>query len=302
MVAAGGEARGAAARRLIVTSDDFGLDLAVNEAVEKAHRDGILTAASLMVGAPAAADAVERARRLPALKVGLHVALVDATPVLPPDRVPDLVGPDGRFSKNLVRAGFSFFFRPRVRAQLAAEIRAQFDAFAATGLPLDHVNCHNHMQLHPTVAGLIMKFGRAYGLAAMRVPVEPAGPVARAAAAMGEAAPGGIGARALALWTRVLSGRLARAGIAAPDAVFGLAWTGHMTEDRLLALIPHLPPGTSELYAHPATRQSPALAELMPTYDQPGELAALLSPRVKAALDAAGIPRVAYADLAPAGG
>ena len=283
----------APARRLIVTADDFGLDEAVNDAVEQAHLNGILSAASLMVGAPAAADAVTRARRLPELKVGLHVALVDATPVLPPSRVPDLVGPDGRFSKQLVRAGFSFFFRPRVRAQLAAEIAAQFAAFSATGLKLDHVNCHNHMQLHPTVAGLILDIGRQHGLAAMRVPFEPGNTLEKAEPGMG----GGLGARALALWTRVLSWRLARAGIAAPDAVFGLAWSGHITEARLLALIPHLPAGTSELYAHPAVRTSPALAALMPTYDQPGEFAALISPRVKAALDAAGVPRVGYGDL-----
>lgn len=282
-------------RRLIVTADDFGLDEAVNEAVEQAHLTGILSAASLMVGAPAVIDAVARAQRLPLLKVGLHVALVDATPILPISEVPDLVGPDGRFSKQLVRAGFSFFFRPRVRAQLAAEITAQFEAFSATGLKLDHVNCHNHMQLHPTVAGLILEIGRKHGLAAMRVPFEPAGPLAMAEPG---AAAGGLGARALAAWTRVLSRRLARAGIAAPEAVFGLAWSGHITEARLLALIPHLPPGTSELYAHPAVRTSPALAALMPSYDQPGEFAALVSPRVKAALDAAGVTRVGYADLA----
>ena len=62
----------AARKRLIVTADDFGLSREVNEAVEQAHREGILTAASLMVSAPAAADAVARARRLPSLRVGLQ--------------------------------------------------------------------------------------------------------------------------------------------------------------------------------------------------------------------------------------
>jgi hopanoid biosynthesis associated protein HpnK len=285
---------GSPARRLIVTADDFGVDEAVNEAVEQAHLHGILSAASLMAGAPAAADAVARAKRLPALKVGLHVALVDATPVLPPERVPDLVGADGRFSKDLVKAGISFFFRPRVRAQLRAEIAAQFEAFRATGLVLDHVNCHNHMQMHPTVAGLILDIGRAHGLVAMRVPLEPQAILARAEAGAGD----DVGARALALWTKVLSMRLARAGVAAPDAVFGLAWTGHVTEERLLALLPHLPPGTSELYAHPATRTSPPLKALMPTYDQPGEFAALTSPKVKAAIEANGISLVGYRDMA----
>lgn len=66
-----------ARRALIITADDFGLHGGVNEAVELAHRDGVLNAASLMVGASAAADAVARARRLPRLRVGLHVVLAD---------------------------------------------------------------------------------------------------------------------------------------------------------------------------------------------------------------------------------
>ncbi len=70
-------------RQLIVTADDFGADEAVNEAVERAHVDGILTAASLMVSGDAAADAVERARRLPKLGVGLHIVLVEGRPALP---------------------------------------------------------------------------------------------------------------------------------------------------------------------------------------------------------------------------
>src|SRR5690348_4715381 len=88
------------ARRLIVTADDFGRDIAINEAVEAAHRDGILSSASLMVGAPAAADAVERSRRLPGLRVGLHLVLIDGSPVLPPGGIRGLVGVDGRFGDN----------------------------------------------------------------------------------------------------------------------------------------------------------------------------------------------------------
>ena len=84
-------------KHLIVTADDFGLSSQVNAAVERAHRDGILTAASLMVGAPAAAEAVAVARRNPRLRVGLHLALVEARPALPRSAVPDLVGPDGWF-------------------------------------------------------------------------------------------------------------------------------------------------------------------------------------------------------------
>ena len=108
---------------LIVTADDFGLDIAVNAAVETAHRDGILTCASLMVAGAAVADAVERARRLPNLRVGLHLVLVEGGPALPPASVPDLVGADGRFRDDMASAAVAMFFKPRVRRQLADEQR-----------------------------------------------------------------------------------------------------------------------------------------------------------------------------------
>src|SRR5712692_7682405 len=116
-------------KRLIVGADDFGSEVAINEAVEAAHQGSILSTASMMVGAPAAADAIERAKRLPGLRVGLHLVLIDGPAVLPPADIPGLVGPEGRFDDRQVRAGLRYFFVPGVRRQLAAEIRAQFAAF-----------------------------------------------------------------------------------------------------------------------------------------------------------------------------
>ena len=87
-------------KRLIVTADDFGAAREVNDAVEAAHRGGILSAASLMVAAPAAADAIARARRLRSLRVGLHVVLLEGRPVLPPSAVAQLVDRDGVFPSN----------------------------------------------------------------------------------------------------------------------------------------------------------------------------------------------------------
>ena len=107
---------------LIITADDFGLHVAVNEAVELAHRDGVLTAASLMVGAPATAEAVALARRLPRLRVGLHLVLVDGKAILPRSRIPALVASDGRFHDRMGKAGLKFFLLPSVRHQLEAEI------------------------------------------------------------------------------------------------------------------------------------------------------------------------------------
>lgn len=271
---------------MIVCADDFGADLAVNEAVENAHRHGILTTASLMVAAPAAADAVARARRLPRLRIGLHLDLVEGTPVLPPSAVSKLVGDDGRFDPNMGRAGVRFFFLPRVRRQLANEIRAQFEAFRATGLPLDHVDGHKHMQIHPTVARLVVDIGRDYGLTAMRLPAEPMALLRRAFPQEQFAAP--LYAPALAALRR----RLRRAGLRRADHVFGNAWTGRMVEERVLALLPCLPDGVSEIYFHPATERRPALP------CGPEELSALTSAAVRRRIDELGIALVGYADLA----
>jgi len=257
-------------RQLIVTADDFGVAREVNEAVERAHREGILTAASLMVSAPEAEDAVRRAKAMPGLGVGLHLVLVEGRPTLPPAAIPDLVDGEGNFRNDMVRAGFAFLL-PKVRRQLAAEIRAQFEAFAATGLELDHVNTHKHFHLHPTIAGLIVEIGRDFGMKAMRLPREPATLLRRIE-------PGTKSSFIVELWAGRLGRRLAAAGILAPDRMFGLAWSGAMTTARLEALIARLPEGLSEIYLHPAT--GPAFAGAAPGYRYEPELAALTSKQV----------------------
>ena len=247
-----------------------------------------------MVAAPAAADAVERARRLPSLHIGLHLVLIDGRPLLPPSELDGLVGRDGRFDNNPLRAGLRFFFRPGIRRRLAAEIRAQFEAFRAAGLALDHVNAHKHMHLHPTVARLIVEIGRDYRLRAVRLPAELQAPLQ--CAFPGERLPMPPPAFAVAALRR----RLRRAGLAANDYVFGIACSGAMTEGRILGLLPHLPTGVSEVYFHPAAETTPALQADMPGYRATEELAALVSPRVRQRIEELGIRLVGFADLAPA--
>jgi len=276
-------------RFLVVTADDFGLHEAVNEAVETASRGGILTAASLMVAAPAAADAVRRARALPELRVGLHLTLADAAPASPASLVPGLVDAHGRFGSAMVRDGLRYFLSRELRRQLAAEIRAQFSAFARTGLALDHVNAHKHFHVHPTLLGLVLRIGAEFGAPAVRVPAEPLW-FAAASAAL----PGWVAAAALAPWTLLMKQRLRSAGVAFSDHVFGIGASGAMHEQRLLEVLARLPDGLSEIYLHPATRTG--LTASMSTYRHDHELAALLSPRVRAALQRTGVRTGGYRD------
>jgi hopanoid biosynthesis associated protein HpnK len=228
------------------------------------------------------------------LGVGLHLVLIDGRPVLSGTEIAELVGRNGEFDRNMARAGVRFFFLPRVRHQLAIEIRAQFEAFRATGLRLDHVNAHKHMHVHPTVARLIVEIGRDYGMTAVRVPFEPVD-VLRAAY------PDEHHPRPLYRpWIGRLRHRLRSAGLFVNDNLFGLAWSGGMVEERLLHLVPQLPDGVSEIYLHPATQRSPALTAAMQGYCHREELAALVSPSLKGLIAQHGISLVSYSDLVTA--
>ncbi len=256
-------------KKLIITADDFGASRAVNKAVETAHREGVLNTASLMVVGEAAADAVDRARRMPDLRVGLHLSLVNARPLSPPREIPDLVDSGGCFDTVLFRAGVRFFFRPGVRAQLLREVRAQFEAFRSSGLRLDHVNCHNHMHLHPTIGRLLVRAGAEYGMRAVRYPYE---------------APGRSSLTWLMPWFALLKRSLAKNGVRSNQFVFGLNESGRMSLDGTLRFIRNLPAGVTEIYFHPGA-------------DGGSELSILTSPLLRKAIEDSGAELISFSDL-----
>jgi hopanoid biosynthesis associated protein HpnK len=282
-------------KSLIITGDDFGLAVPVNEAIEQAYRAGVLTTTSLLVGERAAADAVERAHRNPGLRVGLHIAVCEGRPVLAPSEIPDLVNARGELRHPLA-AAIGFFLRPGVRRQLEAEMRAQFEAFAATGLQLDHVNGHNHMQLHPVVLPILSKLAREHGARAIRLSYEPL-------VASWRAARRGLWLRllpwlAMRPWGAYVKSRLLGAGFVVNDYLFGIYDAGEMDLDVLLGFVRNLPDGVSEIHCHPSTRRCPEIDRTMPNYHHRGELDALTDPLLREAIATAGVRSLAgFAEL-----
>lgn len=253
--------------------------------MEQACRGGLLTTASLMVAGPAAADAVRRARALPQLRVGLHLVVIEGPAAGP---APGLLDADGQFPSDQLRLGIDYFFCRGARRALAVEIREQFAAFAATGLRLDHANAHKHMHLHPTVGRLMLEAGAAHGLPAVRIPAEPPATMRACGAAQH------LSDHLLYAGTRVLRAQARRAGVRTNDHAFGIAWSGHMTADRVIRLATRLPPRVSEIYFHPATDRDARLTRLMPGYEHEAELAALLDPAVRQAFMRAGAVQTSY--------
>jgi hopanoid biosynthesis associated protein HpnK len=276
-------ARPETGRRLIVNADDFGRSSSINHAVVRAHSDGILTTASLMVNEPAFEEAVALAKENPRLGVGLHLTLLCGHSTLSADNIPGLVNAQFQFSDNPVAVGFRYFTKTKLCDQLRQEIRAQFKKFRATGLPLDHINGHLHLHLHPTIFQILMDDADRLGIHRFRFTRDPFWLNARLTS-------GHWGYRVShALIHRWLSGRalpvLQRKNIRHTFRVFGLLQNARVDETFVTRLLPQLPAGDSELYSHPS------LDEFKHEFD------ALVSPRVKALVEELGIKLIRYEDL-----
>ena len=273
---------------LIVTADDFGYSAAVNRAVASACRQGILQCASLMVMGDAFTEAVELARTLPDLQVGLHLNVTEGKPLSSPDLVPTLLDHQGRFKSSLPLAGMSLYGRKLARQQMEIEVAAQFAAFSATGLPFHHVDCHHHFYIHPTLFDIVLKNACQYQLKTIRVPYE-------SWEISGALSPGHV----VRNWFyRKIFGRLGtrcrnksrEAGLKCADSIFGLYRTGEITPIWLKKLVNRLAdtPGIFEIYAHPT-----ALSDT----EGNAEWQSLMDSAVSEEISNAGIKLVHYRDI-----
>ncbi|MBI2301967.1 MAG: ChbG/HpnK family deacetylase [Armatimonadetes bacterium] len=261
--------------QVVVNADDFGHSPAVNEAIARGHREGVVSSATLLVNAPGTADAVAMAKDLPRLGVGVHLALTETEPLT---RCPHLA-PGGRFAHShaVVQARILAGLVPQ--QELRDEVRAQVDAACRTGLAIDHLDGHGHVHVLPGVLDVVLEACAEFGVTALRWPVEPRW--------VGGGVKAALKRRLIASWCR--RGARAAAHLRRPTCMFGLAWSGNLTAERLLRIVAHLPEGVSEVMVHPALEDEAAY----PGYHGAAELAAVCDPRVAAALP----QRVTFGDL-----
>ncbi len=278
--------------RLIFSGDDYGRAPSINAAIVKAHEQGVLTSASLMVTGEAVDDAVMRAVAHPTLAVGLHVVVMGGRSALTAAEAPHLADLRGNLPGNPFLAGIQFFFNPAVRRELARELVAQFERFLDTGLPLAHVDGHYFMHLHPTVFSILVPLAERYGVPGIRLAPDDL----RLTLALDRARMAGkvTWASTYSLLCRLAERRLRRGPLAYTDRVYGLLQTGHMHERFVVGLLRRISGEvrSAELYFHPSTR---SLGR--PFGPNPGDLAALLSPRVRQAIQERGAVLTSYAAL-----
>jgi len=285
---------------LIINGDDFGYSEAVNRAIIRAHREGVLTSCSLMVNERAAPHAVELARSNPSLAVGLHLALVLGRAALPHIEIPHITDSNGNFTSSPFRAGLHYYFGPAARRELRREMRAQFEGFAATGLRFSHVDGHAHLHQHPVIFDELIKLCGEFGVRRLRV---VKGEMRLSLKLNRKNLP-----VKLALGTvynllgRRCERRLRGLGFVRPRKVYGLLQSGDMNEDCLLGLIrligrpDQFDEASGEIYAHPLACDADEASKK----ENPGgerELKALISARVRSAIETAGFRLATYETL-----
>ena len=274
-----------AGTRLIVNADDLGLHPALDAGILRAHREGIVTSATLLATGPTAAEAVRRAKAQ-GLAVGVHLALsTRLAPAAPAHEVAS-VAPGGRLRGNWAHFARAWLTGRVRREEVERELSAQVRRARELGAEVDHLDGHQHLHVLPGIRPMVEALARREGLpvrwpdALPRVSwLRTPGPALKTAllTVLARTAPRTSGVR------RVSAG--------------GVLEAGRLTEAALLELVDALPEGDFELGCHPGEGVPHVPEDPVWTYGWQDELNALTSPRVRAKLTQRNIQLINYAQL-----
>ncbi len=257
----GGSAPAGVMRRVIVNADDLGRSQGINEGVFRAHREGVVTSATLMVTMPHAEAAARALPLHPELGVGLHVTLTGGVPWLDPTLIPSLVNSEGLLpaKPELLKA--------LVASEVEREIVAQWDRFRElTGAEPTHLDSHHHSHRHPAILEVMIRLAADAG-----VPVRCSGEPMRLA--------------------------LIAAGARTTDAFDESFFGERATAQQLLQVLDSLVPGTTEIMCHPGVVDDALRSGSSYLDDRERELDILCRPETFAAFRERDLERITFADL-----
>jgi predicted glycoside hydrolase/deacetylase ChbG (UPF0249 family) len=245
-------------KRLLVTADDVGLHEGMTLGAIRAHRRGIVTACSVAATGPALDHAVEQLTGCPDLDVGVHLVVADGY---------------RRFAARYFVGGVAL---PSVEASL----RAQIERVLGRGLPVRHLNGHQHLHVLPSIFEIVVRLAREYGVGYVRVPDD------RPRA--GWTTPRHAAVRILGRFARRAAAVARAAGVRTNDHSLGILDAGHLTAARLVELTTAVN-GTAELVTHPGIDGAAIGRVYRWRYAWDDETAALCDDSVRAALAGVGV-------------
>ncbi|MDO5582545.1 MAG: ChbG/HpnK family deacetylase [Mitsuokella multacida] len=278
-------------RYIIINADDFGRHAEINRAVEEGLVHGCLRSATVMPGGAAFAGAIDIARRHEELGLGVHFTLVDGHPILPPEEIPSLVGSEGDFLPDHTALLKRYLKGSINLEEVRRELAAQLQKVEATGIPISHVDSHQHMHTLPGIIDIVLDLAARAGIRAVRTPRTPL--FAGAFGGLGQL----VGRLGLSTLARLAACKAHRRGLLTPDNFAGIVAGEAVSEGELLHLIAHLPQGTTEVMMHPGMKNDVLQEDSGWQHDFEAELAAILSPRVGAALQKAEVEPVNFRHL-----
>ncbi len=286
-------------KRLIVNADDFGYTRGVNSGVIRCFREGIVTSTTIMANGRAFEDAVEQAKHHPALGVGCHLVLVDGSSVEEPKAIPSLADGEGRLPLTLAELMRRVTMKSIRGEDIAREIRAQITKVIKQGIAPTHLDSHKHAHAHPWILERVMRAAEEFGIRRVRKPFENASVLLKSAFGDGwQSMKQSASALAAHAASRQFE-KLAQAhGILSPQRFWGVANTGRLTRDSVLATIRSIPEGVSEFMCHPGQYdQELERSETRLKSTRETELQALTDPAVRTAVETRGIKLISYRDL-----
>lgn len=280
-------------KQLIINADDFGIHPAVNAAVRKAATEGILTSTSLMAGGDAFDEAVEMARSMPSLGIGIHLTLVGGIKsVLPPSEVPSLTWDNGVFCHDYGKLIVRDLEGKISLSEVYAEWDAQIQKIMNTGLPVTHMDGHQHMHMWPHFYPIARDLAKKYHISCMRVPEEDVlfgmkdGHIIRWAAKNG-----------LSLLSRMHRPDLKKNHIRTNDHFFGMLYGGHLSPERFAKFILQTRPGITEIMCHPSADTRAMEDTFHWGYHGEDELAGLLADINRELIEKKQISLISYRDV-----
>jgi hopanoid biosynthesis associated protein HpnK len=286
-------------KQLILNADDFGMTRGVNEGIIRAHRDGVLTSATLMANGAEFDDAVSRAKSNPKLGVGCHLVLVGGPAIAPREKISSLADANGNLPESLaglVARLSSGFIRMKA---IERELRAQIEKIRSAGIEPTHLDTHKHTHAHPKVMEAVGRVAKELGITRIRKPMEnlrdswettrhenPGRTKELIAAAA---------ARAVTPWFQAIARKY---GLRSPDHFLGLAMTGGLGPAALRRMIDTLSDGSTEIMLHPGICDIDLANSGSRLQDQrETELQGLLDPGVRSALAERDIRLISYREL-----
>ncbi len=286
-------------KELILNADDFALTRGVNQGILRAHREGILTSATLMANGRAFDDGVEQARANPTLGVGCHLVLVGGQAVAPRDEIRTLVDKNGCLPNSLG----TFMARLSVgiirTKEIERELRAQIEKIRAAGIEPTHLDTHKHTHVHPRVMEAVGRVARELGITRVRKPIENLRDSWSSAHAAGLGFPMELVAAAIVRTIAPSFNAISRRfRLRSPDHFLGLALTGRLGPAALQRMIDALPEGRTEIMLHPGVNDAELQqADTRLHKQREEELEALLSPDVRRAVEDRGVRLISYREL-----